>query len=1075
MKKTKRRLSKLLAVFMAVLVSLTGTIPAYALTAGNSYSFTTEYLDLYYDTGTWETANGHTHNDYGQVALRKLTSTGEPLYCLQIYNGVDASAATAEDIKATNLWKNELSVMAQNGITLVSIYGYPNFRYGASAKDAQLATQVLIWEFETGARTNFNSGCNSWASNLLYNTSTKDCYNSILEACRNHAVTPSFSNTTVKLKGVGSAYAVTLTDKNGVLENFSVSSSNSKIKVQKSGNNLKVWATASGNLSATITCQKDATCINSAFALTGANQVLFYGTIADPQYARLTVKLSTGNLKITKSSEDGVVSNVEFNVTGPNSYNETVKTNSSGTVTISNLPVGSYKVTEITPDKYVEQNSKNVTIVGGQTAEIDFANKLKKFKVSVVKEDSEVTVAQGDATLEGAVYGLYHNDELVKTYTTDKNGAFTTDYNTCGTGWVIKEITASNGYLLDDTEYTIDANASNFTVEYNNINLTVKENVVKGSVAIIKHSDDGSTQIEHPEANAEFQVYLKSASSYDNAKDYEKDIIVTAEDGFAQTKDLPFGTYIVHQTKGVDGAEFMPDFEVTIAENGKVYKFIINNAPYEALVQIVKKDIDTGKVIQCAGVGFKIKDLKTGEFITQHINYPTPTDLDTFYTDVTGMLMLPETLKSGDYELYEISAPEGYVLSQEPVKFTIDGSQEVVTVDMNNKRQLGTFTLNKTGEVLTGFKETETDNGIKYVPVYTETGLAGAVYEFRAAEDIVVNGDIVYSQGEVVDTVTTTENGVMTIELPLGKYEYQEISAPEGYVLDNTVYKAELLYMGQDISVYTQNLTNTDKRQTVEVSVLKAFEENKYFPNPDAYKDVVFAVYSKNDITINGEVVLKKDSIVDYITLNKDLSGTNTTDLPLGYEWYLKEIKTADGWYVDNGTYEFSAYADPTVETIKVAINDGNAIVNKIVTGFVEFRKVDADDADIQLEATYGVYRASDGKLLEKKTSKIGDWVSFTELPAGSYYLQEIASPNGYLISDEKYEFTINNDNAGETIQIVATDTKAPIVEKSPHTGNDNYWATPLATAGLALVVSSLTTLLLKKKNCFRKVSFLNR
>ena len=1073
----KRNLRKVLAVFLALIVLSIGALPTYALTPGNSYSFSTEYLDLYYNTGDWETADGDLHNDYGQVALRTLNATGEPLYCLQIYNGVDASVATAKDIKATNLWKNELSVVAQTGITRVSIYGYPNFRYGASAKDAQLATQVLIWEFETGARKNFSSGCDSWAKNLLYNMSTKDCYNSILEACRNHATTPSFSNDTVKLKGVGTSYAITLTDENKVLDGFSVSSSNSKIKVQKSGNTLKVWATASGNLTATITCQKDVTCIDSAFALTGANQTLFYGTIADPQYARLKVELSTGNLKIVKTSEDGVVNNVEFNVTGPNNYENTVKTNSNGTVTISELPAGSYQVSEVTSDKYVKQSTKTVKVSGGETSEINFSNKLKKFKVSVTKQDAEKKVSQGNATLSGAVYGLYHNNQLVKTYTTDKTGKFTTDYNTCGTGWTIKEITASQGYLLDNTVYTIDANSSNFTVEYNNINLTVKENVVKGSIAIIKHSDDGSTQIETPEENAEFQIYLKSANSYDNAKDYERDLIVTDEDGFAQTKSLPFGTYIVHQTKGLDGSELMPDFEVTIAENNKVYKFLLNNAPYESMVQIVKKDVDTDKVIQCAGVGFKIKDLKTGEYITQHINYPTPTDLDTFYTDVTGMLMLPETLKSGDYELYEISAPDGYVLNTEPVKFTIDGSQEVVTVEMSNKRQLGTFTLSKTGEILSGFEEKETEYGTEFVPVYSESSLAGAVYEFRAAEDIVVNGDIVYSQGEVVDTVTTTDTGVQTIELPLGKYEYQEISAPEGFVLDKTIYTAELTYQGQEVDVFTENLANTDERQKVQVSLLKDFEENKYFPNSEAYKDVVFAVYAKNDITIDGNVVLPKDSIVDYITLDKTLTGVNNTDLPLGYEWYVKEIKTAAGWYMDNGTYEFSAMAEPSADVVKVDINNGEAIVNKVVTGYVEFRKVDADNADIQLEATYGVYRASDGKLLEKKTSKIGDWVSFTELPAGKYYLQEIASPDGYLVSDMKYEFVINNDNAGETIQIVATDTKAPVKviketpkSKSPDTGNDNYWQSPVTASGVALLVGlSVAYLIGGKKLRIRK------
>ena len=276
-----------------------------------------------------------------------------------------------------------------------------------------------------------------------------------------------------------------------------------------------------------------------------------------------------------------------------------------------------------------------------------------------------------NATLAGAVYGIYNNGKLVDKYTTDQNGSFTTSYYVCGDKWTLKEIEPSEGYLLDETEYHIGTESKNYTVENNSISIGVTEDITKGKISIIKHTDDGSTKIETPEKGAEFQVYLKSSGSYSKAKETERDTLLFDEYGFAETKDLPYGTYTVHQTKGWDGTEFLKDFDVFINENDKTYKYLINNAGLESYVKIVKVDSETGKQIPYAGAGFQIYNTK-GELVTMKYTYPTVTKIDTFYTNEEGCLITPKTLPYGKgYSIVEVQAPYGYILDSTPVYFDI--------------------------------------------------------------------------------------------------------------------------------------------------------------------------------------------------------------------------------------------------------------------------------------------------------------------------------------------------------------------------------------------------------------------
>ncbi len=314
-----------------------------------------------------------------------------------------------------------------------------------------------------------------------------------------------------------------------------------------------------------------------------------------------------------------------------------------------------YTVEEVdTAVRYVIPEKQNAPIKWNEVTSRNFTNTLKKFTVTVTKSDAETGNPQGDASLAGAKYGIFKGNQLVDEYYTDENGQFVSKEYVCGDDWTVKELAPSKGYLLDPTVYPIGAEAKRYTVEHNQTANDVNEWVIKGNIAIIKHCDDGETKIETPESGAEFEVFLKAAGSYDNAKPAERDYLTCDENGFAQTKEMPYGIYTVHQTAGWEGCEFIKDFDVFIAKDGQTYRHLINNAPFESYIKVVKVDAESGKTIPYAGAGFQIYD-PTGNLITMTYTYPSPTVIDTFYTDANGCFVTPEKLDYGKgYSIVEV-------------------------------------------------------------------------------------------------------------------------------------------------------------------------------------------------------------------------------------------------------------------------------------------------------------------------------------------------------------------------------------------------------------------------------------
>ena len=775
-------------------------------------------------------------------------------------------------------------------------------------------------------------------------------------------------------------------------------------------------------------------------------------------------ELKTGSIKINKQSEDNQNGGREFTVTG-NGKTYSIKTGSDGVAILSDIPVYDsnnqkivYTISEKNvPIKYVVPASQTVTLTADETTSVTFENVLKKFTLEVTKKDSEKAEKQGDASLAGAVYGVFKDSVLIDEYTTDENGYFKTKEYVCG-NYTVQEISPSEGYLLDKTVYSVGAEAENYSIEHNPISMTVTEDVIKGNIAIIKHSDDGSTQIETPEVGAEFEVYLKSSDSYEATKDSEKDYLVCDENGYAATKKLPYGIYVVHQTKGWESTEYMEDFEVVISENEKEYFYLLNDAVKKSFVKIVKKDAETGNVIPVSGIGFKVWDCANSEYVSQKIYYPSEMILDEFYTDESGSLMLPNELAYGDYELHEVQSAEGYVLDKNPVPFTIDGSVETVVVEKTNTAQKGRISVQKTGDIFTTVATASsayTDencetivNPTTYTPVFASGNLSGAVFQIIAVEDIVtLDGTIRANAGDVVAEITTDENGYAETDLLyLGKYEVREITAPDGYALNAESQFVELTYAGQEITVRdTVNTSFVNDYQGVEISLSKVMEKDELFNigNSDEYTRVRFGLFAAENITAADGSVIPADGLISEISLAENMSAKFDTALPFG-KYYVQEIAT-DEHYVLNGKKYLVNFEYMGQEVTTVTVDCGE-FKNALKRGKISGKKVDENEKSLE-NALFGLFAVdtaeftADNAYMTAVSDENGHF-EFDKIPYGEYIVREIEAPTGYILSDESYPVTISED--GEVIEIKAVNksTKVRISKQDITTGEELPGAT---------------------------------
>ncbi len=879
-------------------------------------------------------------------------------------------------------------------------------------------------------------------------------------------------------------------------------------------------------------------------------------TIVSGQTSTVTFnnKLKRGSLEVIKTSEDKFVKDMTFHLYGTSlsglPVDEYAVTDASGVARFENVLISGstpYTLEEVnTPVRYVVPASQTAPVQWNVVTKRSFTNILKKFRVEVTKTDRKTGYAQGDASLAGAVYGLYQDGKLVASYTTDTTGSFTSDYFICNSNWTLREISPSEGYLLDETIYPIPAEPGNFTVELNQIPIGVTEEVIMGRIRLVKHIDaeledlekaetqtetqaenaaepaeeehdeavqavstvsggDAQTEpeleadaalsqetedkndaeatvsggnaqtdtdaeetiedteiemvpeteptadpyapvpvppedieasgkegiIEQPEEGAKFQIYLASAGSYDAAREDERDILTTDADGFAVSKDLPYGRYVVHQTEGMEGQAFIPDFIVYIRTDDQTYSYILNNTTQSSFIRVEKHDAETGKIIPAAGVGFQVRDLSTGDLIAETLYYPTPVTIDTFFTNEEGWLMLPYELSYGQYELIEVETCYGYVLDSNPVPFTVDGTQDVVVVEKHNMPQKGKIVVAKTGEV---FASVTTSDGadkdgadLLYQPVYEIRGLEGATYEIRAAEDIYTpDGTLRAAKGDVVDTVTTGSGGaVSSKELYLGKYEVVETKAPYGMVLNPNPQQVELVYAGQEVDLTETAAGVYNERQKVELSLEKTLELSEEFGigTNNELANITFGLYAAEDLTAADGSVIPADGLLEIVSLDADGKGIAQTDLPLG-SYYLKEHST-DAHYILSGTkYPVTfAYGDQETAVVTIAANDGESIVNELIYGSVSGKKLDEDGEGLG-GAKIGLFAPSAKEFTEETailvtTSAEDGSFRFEDIPYGLWIVREIEQPEGFVLSTDLFPVAVNED--GQVIEIEIT------------------------------------------------------
>jgi len=1059
------RITALLLV-VAVIFGTMFSLPVSAA-SGDKVTITFDYC--YDSTGNTikfqqtTVSDGYTVGTPGEE-LCKIFADGKEAYCIEPGHTLYSGNTLTED--GSTVWKN-LGSAKQKAINLALLYGKPGSGKCLSGTEDQkwVATQLIVWEFVSGCRstsegykctnTKFIDGICAGGAN----PGVKSVYNAISKSLANYSTVPSFASAiaskaeTYEMKYSDGKYTLTLTDSNSILSDFDFKTT-SGISVSKSGNKLTLTSTLPVN---------DAVTFNSAKSMpdVGKTVLVPYGDAtlqdvisgvendADPIRAYFKVKTSSGNLKLIKTSEDGNVANIEFTVKG-DGYSKTVKTNSKGEFELTDLFPGSYTVTEITDSKYETQKSQTVKVESGKTATVTFKNVLKKWNLTVTKTDAETKSAQGDATLAGAVYGIYNNGKLVDKYTTDKNGSFKTSYYVCGDNWTLKEIEPSEGYLLDETEYHIGAEAKKYTIENNSISMGVTEDILKGKISIIKHTDDGSTKIETPEKCAEFQVYLKSSGSYAKATESERDTLVCDEYGFAETKELPYGTYTVHQTKGWNGTEFIADFDVFVNEDGKTYKYLINNSSLESYVKIVKVDSETGKQIPYAGAGFQIYN-PDGKLVTMKYTYPTVTEIDTFYTNSDGYLITPETLPYGKgYSVVEVQAPYGYILDSTPVYFDITAekiSEEngvtIVKAEKKNTPQKGTITVEKTGEIFSnvtavgGRYTDENGNNVAlttiYQPEYSVSGLSGAVFEIYADEDITTpDGTVRYTKDTLVDAITTGEKGTATSkQLYLGKYRVVETVAPYGTVINPEPHTVELTYSGQNEKLTNTSTSFTNDRQKVEIDLTKVLEQNKKFNigNNDEILNVSFGLYADEDLKALNGTAIPKDGLLEIITCDEKGKANFTTDLPIG-SYYVKEISTDSHYILSDKKYPVVfEYAGQDTATVHISVNDGEPLGNEIIYGTIKGLKIDRETEETISGALFGLFSINETKFTEETailTSESNEEgiLTFENVPYGEYIVRELKPADGYLPNEESYQATISENE--EIIKITVENDKIP-------------------------------------------------
>ena len=726
------------------------------------------------------------------------------------------------------------------------------------------------------------------------------------------------------------------------------------------------------------------------------------------------------------------------------------------------LPINySYSIREIQAPELYLRNSEDTYIftfkfTNDKEEKVNFShtftNKRVNATIDLVKEDSERNSAQGDAVFEGAIYGLYaredinhpdgrsgvlyKKDEQVATLMTDKEGKASVGNLYLGK-YYLKEITPPVGYLLDEEEHDVNCDYEGDQVETVKRNTVSKEDVIKQPFQLIKAADNDKTDADLLKG-AGFSAYLISSLTVKDDGSYDftnatpivltedgKTEMFTDERGYACSIPIPYGRYIVRET--TTPHNFMPvdDFIVTVTENSstpQVWRVLLDDE-FKAKLKIVKQDDETKQPVLLANTEFKVYDLDAKKYVEQVTTYPNTVVHKSYFTDENGYLILPESLKCGNYRIEEVSAPDGYTQNTQYVEIKVDkntayqmdsvSGDAIITVTYENHPVKGKLVIHKSGETLKSFKKDF---------VYEETSLEGAEFEIYAAEDIFTpdhqvdeqgNRHVIYAKDTLVKTVTTNKNGEAVIkDLPLGKYRVKETKAPAGFVLNPDNQEVSFIYKDQNTPEIEEKLEFSNERQKVELSVEKQDAETG-----KALKGATFGLYNKEAISSGDKVVVKADTLLQEITSNEKGKAAFTLDLPLG-RYYVKELQAPAGYVSSDEILEFDAtYQGQDVKTIKLKS------VKKNQPTTVEVTKADITTGT-ELDGASMSVLDKDGNVIDSWTSVKDSPHVIKRLQVGkTYILREELAPYGYLRATD-VEFTIS-DTA--EVQKVKMEDEVPV------------------------------------------------
>ena len=1119
MKKLKRLLAMALSVVLllsciAITASAaTGTIyyDSSSIQYGTAFSFKNPYGDGF--PGGTHKWNSSTHISYIHVN----NGIG---YCIQ--PGIRIGDGPGDKVEyiggSSSTYYNKMPDSVQSAIELAKLYGYPN---KIGNKNGYYATQVMIWGLIIGqVDPNDYTGTNKFYTclNTKSKNAIKSYYNQLLNDLKKHGTVPSFSSKfasqakTIVLKWNSSnkRYETTVTDSNGVLSQFDFSLDG--VKFSKSGNKLTISSTKPISTAKSASSNKKLPEVkvgspNVWHSNAYMQQEVTTGA-AQPDPVRAYIKVQTektGTIALKKTSEDGKVSGVKFKISG-NGISKTVTTGKDGSVDVTGLPAGTYTVSEVeipgyyetpesqtvkltagqtasvsfsntlkkssltvvktaedgfkegftfrltgtadsgekidltavtgkdgkaifqnvpvgsgyvlseenTPDRYVVPEDQTVDIEWNKVTNKSFTNTLKKFRVQLHKSDAETGTAQGDAVLDGAQYTLYNEQGKELETLTITDGTAVSGYYPCQT-ITIRETKAPVGYQLDDTVYTVEAPADEQTEEHITLTREVKEKVIKGKIAIRKYLAQADSEEKLPMGGIEFTVTLNSDPNI-------KEVITTNAEGYAETGLLPYGVYTVAETGYPESVTPIKPFTVTISDHQKTYEFVLDNMEKSAQLKIVKADADTGKTIPLEGAGFRIKDLTSGKWVSQN-------GVDEFFTTQDGTLMLPKVLPYGSYELYETVPPVGYLLYDKPIPFTIDGSQQIVTVTCHDTSVKGEIQVEKIGERFTAVKQEETPYGTQYTPVFTKTGLPDVEFTVTAAENIcAADGTVLLKKGQTAGVMITGKDGKATLsDLPLGadgtaRYLITETGVPDDHLTAEPV-EVTLSYEDGHTPVVTVSANIVDTRKKVQITLQKELEQDEKFEigTGEESRHVVFGLFAEKDIfSADGSRNIPAGSLIAYTGIDENGNAAFPADVPAG-AYYVQELATDDQYILDGRKYPVVfTYEGQDTETVTIDAGNGNVLKNTLKRGKISGWKVDQDGFELG-GAIIGLFRENAGEFTEEnalmvtESNEIG-YFEFTNVPYGRYIVKEIQSPTGFVLSSDTFPVAVTED--GQVIEI---------------------------------------------------------